>query len=115
MEYVGITVQSEDLISLNVNHQIGQYLRNLFRLEFGIKLQRPSRSEHVMITFPGEKATYKEEILSFSLDSPVFTNGNAFWVDVISNDIKNYRSSLGLLDPPRNIHFCIGYLSNGRF
>lgn len=105
----GETYQSEGLIALRCDSDLGRYLRSLFRSTFGIKLQAPSRKSHILITFPGEKSDYKQAQLSFSLEWNVFTNGNAFWVNVQSTDFLSYRSTLGLGLPPRDFHYCIGY------
>lgn len=102
---------------LELDHQIGRYYRSLFKLTYGIKLQRPSNDEHITIVVPEDNCPLIDHqnlngmTLSFLLSlKNLFTNGNAIWLDVESKEIENLRLSLALSPTMiRPCHFCIGY------
>ena len=87
---------------LIIDHEVGRYYRQLFLRQFGIKLQRPWRGEHITLPIrPPEGSRYV-----FELDNKLWTNGNAIWLDVICPELE------GPFEDSRPIHFCIGYLNN---
>jgi len=94
---------------------LGRLYRRLFLRTFGIKLQRPSNGEHITLTSVYERQSISPwklreyDFLSFTLGSVLWTNGNAFWLDVLSENIIEFRTSLGLGEPLISIHFCFGY------
>lgn len=102
---------------LELDHQIGKYYRSLFKLSFGLKLQRPSNEEHITIVSPEDGILLSElhhlngTTLSSAFNNVLYSNGNALWLDVISKDIEDFRKSIGLSPAMmKPCHFCIGYL-----
>jgi len=49
--------------------------------------------------------------VKFEVIHPLFWNGNALWLNIISEQIDEFRKSLGLGKPGIDLHFCIGYLN----
>ena len=106
-------------VRLDINDDLGKYLRRLFLKTFGIKLQRPSNDEHITIVCPYDSMYYttifnwyENKPIEFDIEFTVFTNGNAFWVNVFSETLANFRKIVpGIYN--QDLHFCIGYLSNG--
>lgn len=104
---------------LEVEYELGRYLRKLFWLHTNgvYKLGRPSNDEHITIFTPREYEASKHVSgeYEFQLDfSNVWTNSNAFWLDVVSPQIESLRTSLGLGPQEVPIHFCFGYLYAGK-
>lgn len=108
---------------VDVDNSLSRYLRRLFLLGHGIKLQKPSNSDHITVVTSHEKEKINTaklgymagDTVSFSISLDLWTNGNAYWYPVISKDIDNFRTALGLDNPrPIPIHFCIGYLFEGK-
>lgn len=98
---------------LAVGHDVGRYYRSLFLLTFGLKLQRPSQSEHITVISPDDEAQMNfivGENFSFDIELALYTNGSAIWLPVVSSDIDEMRARLGLGEPYNSLHFCIGYL-----
>jgi len=112
-------------IWLKVEEEFGRYLRRLFLLGNGTKLQRPSNDSHITVASSHEVTDdyrvmyeyYKLLMpngtkLPFTVDLNLWTNGNAYWYPVKSVAIEDFREKLGL---PRerefSIHFAIGYLT----
>lgn len=101
---------------INVNHELGKYYRSLFYLEYCLKLQRPSNGEHISIIFPEDGILLSDfhylngSRLEFELENILYWNGNALWVNVLSDDINKFRSYFNLKEPTIPLHFCIGYL-----
>jgi hypothetical protein len=103
---------------LQVDYNLGKYYRRLFFNHYLIKLQRPSNEEHITIVSPWDNIVVSDlheqngRQLKFEVDSSViWWNGNAFWLDVISEQIDEFRKELGLCEPGIGLHFCIGYLN----
>lgn len=104
---------------LEVDHEIGRYYRKLFLRTFGIKLERPSNSEHISIISPFDSTDYTNillpymgELIEFDLLPTLYTNGNAFWLNVLSGRLEHLRYIVsGIFE--QDLHFCIGYLNNG--
>lgn len=102
---------------LEVDHQVGKYYRSLFYLAFGLKLQRPSNEEHITIVSPEDNinlANYQSlngNVLSFDTLPFLFHNSRAIWIDVYSQDIKDFRDKLKLEQQYIPLHFCIGYFN----
>lgn len=101
---------------LECDHTIGKYYRSLFLRTFGIKLERPSNDEHITIISPQDNLllsdlhAYNGLTLDFTTLSTVWTNGQAYWLDVVSDDIEKFRLNLGLSRHTYlGLHFCIGY------
>lgn len=100
------------------DYDLGRLYRTLFLKTFGIKLQRPSRGEHITIireysyVIPLTYVNLMNRcMIQFDLTTEhIYTNGNAFWFDCMSNDIDDIYQSL-CLTPVSNPHFCIGYLN----
>lgn len=108
---------------VDVDDSLSRYLRRLFLFGHGIKLQKPSWDDHITVVTSHEKEKLNiakigymaGETVSFSLSLDLWTNGNAYWYPVISKDIDDFRVVLGLENPrPIPIHFCIGYLFEGK-
>lgn len=103
---------------LELDHEIGKYYRSLFKKSFGIKLQRPSNDEHITIISEYDNLileNYKfldDKVCLFELDNILYTNQNAFWLNVLSDDLVKLRNLVGLGNPNFDLHFCIGYLDN---
>lgn len=104
---------------LEVDHEIGRYYRSLFFLTYGVKLQRPSNKEHITIISPEDYIllshlhAFNDSFLNFSINNLLWTNGSCFWLDVISEDIEDFRQILGLsrkkIIP---FHLAVGYLGD---
>lgn len=113
---VGTLKYSRKWCYIEVEHDIGRYFRNLLLLSTGLKLQRPSKKEHITIVSPHDsplenKWRYKENAhVGFKLFSSLFTNGNAFWYEVLSCEALKVRFKLCLEKNPIPLHLCIGYL-----
>lgn len=106
---------------LLIDEEFTRYLRRLFLLGNGIKLQRPSQDSHITVISSHEKENLildKWKIndgieLSFNIDFTLYTNSNAYWYPVISKDLDDFRSNLGLTNPRKfPLHLGIGYLTN---
>lgn len=102
---------------LECEHSIGRYYRSLFKLTFGIKLERPSNEEHITIVSPDDGLLlsnmhgFNGQKLEFELLPTLWHNESAVWLDVISTDIAIFRRRLGLLSSTDlGLHFCIGYI-----
>lgn len=102
---------------LEVDHEIGRYYRKLFLGTFGVKLERPSNSEHISIISPFDYVdcqsllfVYNQCLFAFELDTTIYTNGNAFWLNVLSERLDYLRRLVsGVYE--QDLHFCIGYLN----
>ena len=102
-----------------VDHDLGKYLRKLFLKSQGIKLQRPSHEEHITIVSQYEEISevqrqrllrYHENVVQFELYWDIYTNGNAYWMPIVSQGIEKIRESILLPSQPLiPLHFCIGY------
>ena len=97
------------------DYNLGRYLRKLFLLGHGIKLQRPARSEHITVVSHHEQVSKNwqirnGELINFDLHTCLYTNGNAFWYPAWSQQLFTLREQLGLGCPPIPLHFCIGYI-----
>ena len=106
-------------LGISVPDGLADYLRSLLRLtSYGtLNLQRPQRDYHITICCEPYETVSNPGILSleFEVSLELYTNGNAFWVPVVSQDIENLRESLGLsriCEVP--VHFCVGYIKNGK-
>lgn len=116
----GYTEYKNGGIRLVCEDDLGKYYRSLFLLTFGIKLQSPMHGSHIMLTFR-EDGLIQNPIarycLEFELDRMLFTNGNAFWLNVSNNNsfygLKFFRQRMGLGKAPIDFHYCIGYKRNG--
>lgn len=102
---------------LSVPYELGRYYRRLFLGQYGLKLQRPSNEEHITIISPwdnvdlSDRHGWNDWILKFEVKNELFYNGNAVWLDVISEEILNFRNKeFDLGAPEIGLHFCIGYL-----
>ena len=101
-------------VSLLVPYDVGRYYRRLFLGQFGLKLEMPSRGEHITVISPEDKvdsdriAVYNGSQCKFDVSLNLEWNGSAIWLPVISSDVGQFRQSLGL--PPKTLHFCIGYI-----
>lgn len=104
---------------LKIDHSVGQYYRSLFKLEFGLRLQRPSNDEHITVISPHDEVDLTEHSGYNNLEmkvlrsSGLYWNGNAVWFEVESSDIDKFRKRLGLDKQFIAPHFCIGYFENG--
>lgn len=102
-------------IVLEIQHEIGKYYRSLFLKTFGIKLQRPSNSEHITVVSDYDKtniSNYRyldKTIIPFDTDPFLYWNGNAVWVNIHSKELDEIREIIGLGKPIYDFHFCIGY------
>lgn len=102
---------------LSVEHELGRYYRRLFFNTYGLKLQRPSNEEHITIISPWDNLLlsnfhcFNGMLVKFEVVHPLYWNGNAIWLGVISEQLSDFRKSLGLSDPEIDLHFCIGYLN----
>ena len=100
--------------SLLVAYDVGRYYRRLFLGQFGLKLERPSRGEHITVISPEDHldsdniAVYNSSQFQFDVSLNLEWNWSAIWLPVISSDVDLFRQSLGL--PPKTLHFCIGYV-----
>ena len=97
-------------------HDLGRMYRWLFLRDFGTKLQRPSNQEHVTLVSPWDKRPITDfqylngqEMKVEIKNEVIWTNGNAIWLDVVSEDIDSFRASIGLGKPSIELHYCIGY------
>ena len=110
---------------IEVDYNLGKYLRNLLYLTSNktLKLQQPSNQEHITLISPYETNNYNKSVLEnydglrveFEISTELFTNGNAYWVTIISNRAEKIRESVGL--PKQSqipLHFCIGYIKEGK-
>lgn len=103
-----------------VDHDLGKYLRSMFLMARGVKLERPSHKEHITIVSEYEEISeiqrqsllqHDKKNIEFTLLWDVFTNGNAYWMPIDSIDIKRIRESILLPEQPLiPLHFCIGYV-----
>lgn len=113
-------------IWLDVDYELGRYLRHLYLLARRkcCKLGRPSQQEHITVVSSHEKNGLFEQLwmkhegreIEFwiDLDKPK-TNGNAIWHPIISPDLENLRIELGLTaNRNPDLHFCCGYLYQGK-
>lgn len=109
---LGFIKQSEDQIVAKCDDVLGKYYRKLFLLTFGLKLQSPMRGSHICLSYPGELPKYfPSGQINFEIDiSQIYTNGNAFWLNIASQEALKIREDVGLKNLPRDLHFCIGYL-----
>lgn len=124
--YYGILQQThEKWYSLSIDRSFGRYLRHLFWLSTYkiIKLLPPMRNDHITLIDKWETVEFSREGLipligkqyAFSLSlQNIYTNGNAWWIPIISDELENLRKSLGL--PPKQIplHWGIGYEYEGK-
>lgn len=101
---------------LECEHSLGKYYRSLFKLTFGLKLQRPCNDEHITIISPEDNIDlsqlhfFNDQPLNFELSHMLWTNGGALWLDVQSIEIEIFRKRLGLIsNTDYGLHFCIGY------
>lgn len=103
---------------VTIDHPIGKYYRKLLLLTHGIKLQRPSKDEHVTVTCWYDRPTinpvwwgaHDGMLIDMTVDSTLWWNGNAFWLIVTSPQLDDIRAQLWLDAPYIPFHFCIGYL-----
>jgi len=114
----GIIRYSTNYCWLECEKDLGRLYRKLFLKDYGIKLQAPSNGEHIsliteydIVPRPIERINEGSPI-HFSLLNEIYTNGNAFWLNVISEALIAHRELFGLGLPDRDLHFCIGYRFN---
>jgi len=102
---------------LEVDYELGRYYRRLFLGTYKLKLERPSNEEHITIVSPWDEVDLSDRHhfngvqLEFEVDNTLYWNGNAVWLNVISEQINEFRKSLGLGKPGIDLHFCIGYFN----
>ena len=101
----------------DVDHDVGRYLRRLFLLTYGIKLERPSNSEHITIASSYEEkntilwGVHEGEVVTCIPDMTLWTNGTALWIPIKSDRMEEIREELGLLRVGEiPLHFCVGYI-----
>jgi hypothetical protein len=103
-------------IFLNCDYEVGRYYRKLFFNEFLIKLQAPSNGSHITVISEYDDViinNYKyidDMVCSFEILPELYTNLNAIWLNVVSQDLNDIRALIGLGKPDYPLHFCIGYL-----
>lgn len=101
-------------LTIELDHEIGRYYRNLFLLTYGFKLQRPSNGEHITVISEKDNIQVDNEFegipIKFRLGTTLTTNGNAICLRVFSFEAVCIRCDYGLLY--RDLHFCIGYEKN---
>lgn len=111
---------------VEVDYELGRYLRSLFKLSNYnlIKLGQPSNKEHITVISPYDKISllyrnllkdYDNTLIHFNIEFELYTNGNAYWVPVISKQLEDLRSRCGLSRHPAiELHFCVGYERIGK-
>lgn len=120
---VGTLYVGHRWIKLECDHELGKYLRKLYRqASYGCDvLQRPSHEEHITVVSEYESYDYDDaykfhgQRFEFFVDIQPFHNGNAWWYPVYSIQLNRFRSRLML--PRRSeipLHFCIGYQREGK-
>ena len=97
-----------------LDHEIGRFYRKLFLLTYGIKLQRPSNSEHITIYNPadGNRASdIKIDKLTFVIKNKLELFNEAVVLRCESVELNAIRLAYGLDLIKPELHFCIGYLN----
>jgi hypothetical protein len=112
-------IRYNNSLFIEVEHEVGKYYRKLYEYYTfkTIKLQRPSRGEHITIIPEGlfdysMFVWYIGMVVEFSLAGPAKTNGNAIWFEAKCKEAEKIRKKF-----PGNytkLHFCIGYLNDGK-
>ena len=104
---------------IELDHQIGKYLRKLFEFYTykTIKLQRPSRQEHITIIREGFDLTpllcYNGVKADFIIVGHATTNGNSIVFRVECPLGEQIRKEFNYEANNHFLHFCIGYLYEG--
>lgn len=98
-----------------LDHEIGKFYRSLFLLTYGIKLQRPSNSEHITIYNPtdGDRASdIKINKLTFVIKNELELFNEAVVLRCESVELNAIRLAYGLNVIEPELHFCIGYVDS---
>lgn len=101
------------------SEDLNKYLRSLYRITtYGVsKLLPPMNGSHITVNYGVSEALKADsgERIKFSVILDVFTNGNAYWLNVVSPDLEEIRIRSGLSARPEiDFHYCIGYLREGK-
>lgn len=116
-----LIIKDDGYAYIKVDSELTRYLRKLyFYATFGTsKLSPPSRGSHITVVSPhdGIKVPDIEQgrAMSYALLHKPSFNGNAWAFPIISEEISEFRLTLGL---PRDklvpLHLCIGYERSGK-
>ncbi len=117
----GIVEMNDGWLRLSVDSDFRKLFARLFEKNYGLpkKLQAPSNGAHITIADPWELKGQKHEKylgaeVEFEVIMKPYTNGNAVWLDVVSERIIEIRNEL-LLSNSRFIpHLCLGYFKEGK-
>lgn len=72
---------------------------------------------HITVNYGVTETLVSESgiVIDFAVVLDVYTNGNAYWCPVVSKQLEEIRSSSGLASSPEfGLHYCIGYLREGK-
>jgi len=100
--------------------QLAKYYRHLYYLDQNLchKLQRPAWDSHITVIRDEEPpdakkhlwGTHEGEPVEFSYSPEVLTDGEYWWLPVISEQLLEFREELGLARQPfYPLHFSIGH------
>lgn len=98
---------------------LNKYLRSLFTLSTSKtkKLLPPMNGSHITVNYGVDEELRSESgiIISFSVVLDVYTNGNAYWCPIVSEQLEKIRIDSGLnAQNNLGLHYCIGYLREGK-
>lgn len=98
---------------------LNRYLRSLFHLSTNKtqKLLPPMNGSHITVNYGVDEELKSESgiLIYFSILLDVYTNGNAYWCPVISQQLEKIRLNSGLsAQNSLGLHYCIGYLKEGK-
>lgn len=118
METTGtLKYQDQNRLWVLIDYEVGAYLRKLFWLERYVKLGRPSRTEHISVVSHYERILnpdfwnkYENKPVYVNIELETYTNGNAWWCRIYSNELNYVREELGLENPKKvPLHLGFGY------
>ena len=100
---------------IEVDHEVGRYYRELVAMATcrTRKLQRPSRGEHVTVcdSLLTDDKYLAGKVIAFYRQDGVYTNDNAYWIEVESADIEKLMA-YHRFRSVKPLHMAIGYLNN---
>lgn len=106
---------------LKVDLEIAVYYNWLLYRKTGIKYQLPLNGPHITfiagekddrIVLPQEILPYINNIIPFTYDPTIYTNGRAFWMPAWSPLLDNIRLKMGLKPKSNGLHMTLGNIKN---
>ncbi len=98
------------------DHELASYISKLlWSITCPTNYKFPMRGPHITVV-AGEKeenkfsfdelVKYNNNIIKFTWNWPLYTNGRAYWLNIMSDDLAEIRRDLGLVE--RKLHLTIG-------